>query len=510
MNELQEKDTLTPSQGSGEEMDTPKEVCGEEERAPEERVPAESQEEKVGEAAPEQVPGEAVSGSKAPEETPKTVFAPLPWEKVPGGDSRKKEKARLREERTREQAQEQARRQEEKAEKEARLLEARLERENRKAQEEQRRQEEKERREEERTLRKEEKARQKTVRRVGTMTLGVALIAIGAAILAYMVNPNFNLQMVAYLAPVILISLGLEVLIRYFFSKDRTYKYDFVSGIICIFLVAGSFGVAAVPYVMYYVSPDRFAAENTLIQDVDDKVYQAFQGDQRVKDYYVNGGVGTDGPYAQRDEKGNWIYELDYLHLHVNLLYSCADEAEFTEVCRDLIDALAAQGLTGDGGLYLSFQAPENDEGIRYELNLDNRLQLEMDSQHLMELVTPIYSQPTLENGWLPGGYEEIAADYGYLMADHFAILLEDYSGEDAQLYYDLLYASGEAAAEGYYSYVTGEDVAVSEEGQEPPPPEAAESAASVESAPVEESSADSVVDYGTETAPAPSLAASA
>ena len=487
MEELLDRN-LTPAQGDGEGGSAPQEAPAAENAAGQETEPREV----PGAAAPaeEQQPRQEAA---APEE-PKTVFAPLPWEKRAGGKEKpsREEKGRDQSRRQEEKAEREARLQEEKAEREAKLLEAKLEREHRKAQEQERRQEARDRREEERRRAREERAQQKTVRRVGTMTLGVALIAIGAAILAYMVNPSFNIQMVAYLAPVILISLGVEVLIRYFFSKDRTYKYDFASGLICIFLVMGSFAVAAVPYVMYYISPDRFAAENTLIREEEDKIYLAFQGDQRVRDYYVNGGVGTDGPYARRDENGDWLYQLDYFQLHVNLLSSCADEGEFTQTCRELLDKLQAQGVGENAHVYISFAAPENEEGMRYELDLDNRLQLEMDAQHLQELVNPIYSQPTLENGWYPAGYDQVASDFGDSYADQFAVLLENYGEDSASIYLGLLYNSGEGAAQEYYDYAVGEELETgSDASEEPEPPVPApeegleeSSAASSEAAP--------------------------
>lgn len=402
-------------------------------------------------------------------EAPKTVFAPAPWERSAGRQAQRE--ARDQEKAARE-AQREAQEQEKAAQREAKLLEKKIAQEQRKAQEDQRRQEARDRAEERRQEarrraeeRQEEKAKQRTVRRVGTMTLGVSLIAIGAAILAYMFNPGFDIRIVAYLAPVILIGLGLEVLIRSCFSKDRTYKFDFASGILCVFLVLGSFCVSLMPYVVYYIGPERFTSEEELLSAEREKLYQAFRGDQRVERYYLNGGIDPSLTRAQRDENDRWIYQLSYLRADVFLLDGCDDEAAFAQTCRELLDKLMAQGFPASvsdryNSFGITFDAPENADGIRYRLNVENRLQLEMTAGNLEKLVTPIYTKPTTENGWFPAGYEEIEASFGGGMADHFADLMENYSVEDAGVYYTLLMENGYPAevAERYYFAVIADN----------------------------------------------------
>lgn len=427
----------------------------------------------------------------APGQPEKTVFGPSLWEQVKEHREGKEPKT-LREtpeDAAARRAEKEAQRQEKAAEKEAKKLELKIAQEQRKAQEEQRRQETKardqERRErsrqkeeEDRQRRREEKAKQATVRRVGTMTLGVALIAMGVAILLYMLNPSFDIRVVSYLAPVILISLGVEVLIRQFFSRDRTYKYDFASGIICIFLVLGSFCISLVPYVVYYISPERFASEEQQLDAQREKLYRAFQGDQRVRDYYVNGGISGNPSAVYKDENGSWAYQLDYLHSSIYLMDSYTDEAEFARTCWELLDKMAAQdfGLIKDGSRgnsSIDFNCGQNEEGISYTLSLSNRLQLEMDAQSLAKLVVPTYSRPTRENGWTPAGYADILATWGQPYAEHFAWLMENQDPEIASNYYTLLMDGNYEpdVAESYYLSYTGgveEPGGDSEEDQPP------------------------------------------
>ena len=421
------------------------------------------------------LPNENITQGEAPEvrEAPaaqeeKTVFTPSPWERrreeraakaaapIPG------ETAAHREER-------EAQRQQAAAEAEAKRLELKIAQENRKAQEEQnrrerkaqeeerrrerkaqeeeRRERERQRKEEDRQRRKEEKAEQASVRRVGTLTLGLALIAIGAAILAYMISPGFDIRIVAYLAPVILIALGAEILIRQLIGKGKPFRYDFASGFICVLLVIGSFAVALVPYVLYYISPERFSTQEQQLDGVRDQLYAAFQGEQRIRNYSVDGNVGNILSAAHVDENGHWTYQLDYLIVDITLMDSWEDEAAFAKTCRQLMDKMTAQGFNSDSGdgqswgdhFTLHLGCPENDQGTSYNLWVDNRLKLGMDAATLKKLVVASYSVPTRENGWTNDGYEELAEDFGTEYADHFAILLEQYGPDVASRYYDVL-----------------------------------------------------------------------
>ena len=401
-----------------------------------------------------------------------SVFAPSIWsrkqDRTASANARKAEDQARR-------ARRDADRQSQEADRETKKLELQLAREERKAREEERRREQKrmdeERRQErrareeaDRQFRREERANQKTVRRVGTMTLGLSLIAIGVAVLLYMIRPNFDLRIVAYLAPIILIGLGLETLIRYFFSKDRTYRFDFASGVICILLVIGSCFIALIPELMYYVSPQRFVAEDQLLQAEKNKIYQALQGEQRVADYYVNGGVEMALPSAQKDEAGNWVYQLHYAQTYIQLLDGYESEEAFAKTCRELLDKLLREDLF-QNSFTLRFRCPENQEGVYYELNLDNRLQLEMNAESLAKLVDPIYSVPTAENGWYPGGYEDIAQSYGSIYADHFTYLIENFGESSAHIYYSLLMNDARPdLAETYFETITVQD-----QNEEPP-----------------------------------------
>ena len=69
--------------------------------------------------------------------------------------------------------------------------------------------------------------------RVGRITLGLALIAMGILLLIGLFNPGFSIMAAAKCAPVILIFIGVEILVSTFLAKGRQIKYDFLSMFVC-------------------------------------------------------------------------------------------------------------------------------------------------------------------------------------------------------------------------------------------------------------------------------------
>ena len=84
------------------------------------------------------------------------------------------------------------------------------------------------------------------VRRVGTLTLGVCLIACGVLFLCYFFVPHFNWDLALKIAPAAgLILLGGEVL--FFAARPGRWKYDFWSVLICLVLMGGCFCLSLLP-----------------------------------------------------------------------------------------------------------------------------------------------------------------------------------------------------------------------------------------------------------------------
>lgn len=82
----------------------------------------------------------------------------------------------------------------------------------------------------------------KRARRVGTITMGSTLVLAGVAILLYIFYPDLNISLLLSLAPLVLIALGLEMIIMYIVRRGERLRYDFVSTLLSILLIAFSIG----------------------------------------------------------------------------------------------------------------------------------------------------------------------------------------------------------------------------------------------------------------------------
>lgn len=90
------------------------------------------------------------------------------------------------------------------------------------------------------------------VRRVGSMTMGVSLIAVGVASVLLLFFPELDSTLLAKLSPLILVGIGLEVIAANCTSKNQIFQYDFFSGLICFMLIVFSMGMASILAGMQY------------------------------------------------------------------------------------------------------------------------------------------------------------------------------------------------------------------------------------------------------------------
>lgn len=93
-------------------------------------------------------------------------------------------------------------------------------------------------------------AKERQPRRVGTLTMGAALVAFGSALLAGQIwGSQLTLSLLRW-SPLVLVLLGLEILVTACFSRGAKLRYDLLSTLICLMLVGGSLVGSAVPLVM--------------------------------------------------------------------------------------------------------------------------------------------------------------------------------------------------------------------------------------------------------------------
>lgn len=125
--------------------------------------------------------------------------------------------------------------------------------------------------------------RRPPVRRVGTVTLGLALIATGLAITAYFFVPGFDIILVAKLAPLVLVILGAEVLWAAARRKgEERLRFDFLAAFVSFLLICASLCAATLPVMWRWYGPERSAVQQRLSDELEKQLHTALQGQDVV------------------------------------------------------------------------------------------------------------------------------------------------------------------------------------------------------------------------------------
>ena len=87
-------------------------------------------------------------------------------------------------------------------------------------------------------------------RRVGTFTFGAVLVICGALMLVSMFFPTLDLTLALQLSPLILVSLGVEVLLAS--RREGKLRYDWVGMVLCFALVTAALVIFAIAWCLVY------------------------------------------------------------------------------------------------------------------------------------------------------------------------------------------------------------------------------------------------------------------
>ena len=184
------------------------------------------------------------------------------------------------------------------------------------------------------------------VRRVGSLSLGVCLIAAGIFFLCYFFVPDFNWQLALKIAPAAgLILLGCEVL--FFAARPGRWKYDFMSVFVCLILMAGCFCLSFVPVLWSQIDPARQQTAAKLGKTYTAEVYAALREDVpeiRLQDVYASLYLYTNTVEDLKDlEPGD-----GNLSLAVTLFGPYTSAEDFAKDCRAVTDVIQKQAVQPD------------------------------------------------------------------------------------------------------------------------------------------------------------------
>lgn len=235
-------------------------------------------------------------------------------------------------------------------------------------------------------------------RRVGSLTLGACLIAAGIFFLCYYFVPGFDWQLVVRIAPAAaLVLLGCEVL--FFAARPGRWKYDFVSVLVCLVLIACCFGLSLLPAVWDEIDPARGQTEAKLSKAYTAQVYEALRKenpDLRLRDVYTDLYL-----YANSVDDLQELQPSDgHLSLTVMLYGPYDSTGAFAQDCRSVAGTVRAGTLQPDE-LRIVW-SPDNDPGQsldsgtlqrveQYTLELDGTVQLDWTADEMERQVEVQY-----------------------------------------------------------------------------------------------------------------------
>lgn len=222
-------------------------------------------------------------------------------------------------------------------------------------------------------------ADQRPVRRVGSVTLGLCLIAIGLCFLLYYFVPGFNWMLVVKVgAPLALVALGVEVI--WCASHQDRWKYDFLAVLSCLVLMAGAFCLTLLPLFWEKVDPSRRIQLDTLSEEYEDDLYEALRGkvDLDYVDAYLETRAGVKVPQSLKELGGAGIrFSLD-----VNLYGPYEKAEDFAADCAQVMEAVKAQGIMPDR-VDLEWTRP--DQEVSMDLTLDTPAKMEWSVSQMEE-----------------------------------------------------------------------------------------------------------------------------
>ena len=203
-------------------------------------------------------------------------------------------------------------------------------------------------------------------RRVGSLTLGACLIAAGIFFLCYYFVPGFDWQLVVRIAPAAaLVLLGCEVL--FFAARPGRWKYDFVSVLVCLGLIAVCMCLSFLPVVWSQIDPSRQQTEAKLSKAYTAGVYDALR--EEVP------GIGLQDVYTDLYLYTSTVDDLQdlepgdgNLRLQVTLFGPYASAEDFARDCRAVTSVIQKQAVQPDA-LIFECDVSGSDATVRKDLD---------------------------------------------------------------------------------------------------------------------------------------------
>ena len=226
---------------------------------------------------------------------------------------------------------------------------------------------------------------EKPVRRVGSITLGLCLIAVGVCFLLYYFAPGFNWLLVAKVgAPLALVALGVEVI--WCAAHPARWKYDFLAVFGCLVLMGGAFCLTLLPLFWQQVSPERRIQTESLKDEYEQALYGSLQ-DTKIQLFSVHTYMDT-GYGVQPQSLAELNQPGVFLSLGIDLYGPYDRTADFAKDCallRDAVKQVAAQW--GPMPEKIEFEWVNAEETVKMSISLRDAVQMNWTAEQMAEQV---------------------------------------------------------------------------------------------------------------------------
>ena len=239
-------------------------------------------------------------------------------------------------------------------------------------------------------------APQRPPRRVGSLTMALSLIAVGAIMLAKLFVPSISLLTLLRFTPAVLVLLGFEILLANLFTKNAPLKYDFLSVFLSIILITGSL-TTAIGVEALQNGLNASAAAEGYMQELSQKANEAVKG----LDYIAT--VDVISPensyfryYLQQNETLDDFVSANHVELMVYFSKPFDDKQAFADACAEttgrLLNAAPTVSTIWFSYLPLNYPSPQNTDlylgDTLYSLVLRSYGELHLNAADMLPLIT--------------------------------------------------------------------------------------------------------------------------
>ncbi len=222
------------------------------------------------------------------------------------------------------------------------------------------------------------------VRRVGCVTLGLCLIALGLCFLCYYWLPGFDfLPVVKIGGPLALAALGAEVL--YCAARPGPWKYDFLAVFGCLAIMGGAFCLSLLPLFWQAYGPESRTQLDALGEEYGRELYADLRGGAgplRLEDLDVY--IESRHHSAAAPASLDGLAGRADLYLTVGLYGPYETAQDFARDCARVVAAVRGQDAQ-PRRVELEWESADGESG--FDLTLSGEVQLDWSEEEMAEHV---------------------------------------------------------------------------------------------------------------------------